>query len=307
MEPDPDLPLHDERLDAAFVEAVADAGPHDLGERGGAPIAAVHAVNPRVPAAVEPSVAAAVDPLVPAAVESSGAAAVEPSGFGPLVPAAVGPSVPAPRPWWLGHAAGMAVAGVGGAAIVLTMLVPSGHPTRHAAPGSDLARGAPARVPAPAAVTTADRADVARPAAPAWRATAEWTGGRKKSVAYELTADRPVRIWMHQVTPVLVVRCLAGTLDAFVVTGSASAIEPGHLDHTVRLVFDHGAEATERWTDSADHDGLFAPDGKALFSQLSSSSTLRFTFTPHNAPAAETVFSVTGADGLSAALGKHCR
>jgi hypothetical protein len=197
----------------------------------------------------------------------------------------------------------VAIAAVGGAVIVLTMLVP-----RHAPATST----GSVRVPEPgkASVQTpaAHRASAAAAVAtPRWRATSEWTGGRRKSVAYELAADRPVRLWMRQVTPVLVVRCLAGSLDAFVVTGSASAIEPGRTDHTVRLTFDDAPEIVERWGDSADRDGLFAPDGRGLLARVASARQLRFTFTPHNAPVAEASFSLAGADALQAPLGKHCR
>jgi hypothetical protein len=207
---------------------------------------------------------------------------------------------------WIGVIAAVTLAAIAGVVIVLTMLVPKTPGHEGAAVDSRPAAAAPdARS---AAVEKAAHARVPAAAMPSsWRSTDEWTGGRKKSVAYELAAERPVRVWMRQATPVLVVRCLAGTLDAFVVTGSASAIEPGRTDHGVRLAFDGGQPMTERWTDSADHDGLFAPDGPAVVARLASAHTLRFTFTPHNAPDAEAHFNVSGLEALRSKLNQHCR
>ena len=210
-----------------------------------------------------------------------------------------------PGPWSRRDLLGIAVAAVGGAAIVLTMLVPRAGPREPAAavvaPPS-LAVLPPAASSPAAAGSTATSAVARR----GWRPANEWVGSRRKSVAFELAAASPVRVWMRQVTPTLVVRCLGGSLDAFVVTESPSAIEPGRSDHAVRLVFD-GQERVERWADSAGHDGLFAPDGGAFLARLSKARTLTVGFTPHNAPAAEASFEVSGAADLVGPLKKHCR
>ena len=210
-----------------------------------------------------------------------------------------------PRAWSMGEVAGMAVAAVGGAAVVLTMMVP-GVGVKDAGVARGVSHAAAPAAPAavhPAAAASA----VAAKATPRWRTTEEWTGGQRKSVAYEIEAERPVRVWMRQATPVLVVRCLGGALDAFVVTGSPTAIEPGRTDHTVRLVFDGSSAQVEHWGDSAEHDGLFAPDGGGFFTRLSTARRLQVGFTPHNAQAAEAVFDVSGVDALVAPLRKHCR
>jgi hypothetical protein len=309
MDADHDLPAHAEDLDAAFAEAVADAGPHDLAEPQPPADLPLRAAAP-APAAVDEPYLAAVDEREPAAVHESAPATDDQSVLAPVSERGDAAVVPRSRHSgnWIGQVAGISVAAVGGAAIVLTMLVPS---TR----GRD---SASADRPVAAAVNTRDHAAVetrenatvnaaVAPSAPAWRLTDEWTGGRKKSVAYEIAAARPVRLWMRQGTPVLVVRCLGGTLDAFVVTGSASAIEPGRSDHRVRLAFDDRPAETEHWTDSADHDGLFAPDGPAIVARLASARTLRFTFTPHNAPDADAVFDVSGIESLRGRLDQYCR
>jgi len=206
------------------------------------------------------------------------------------------------RSWSPGDLLGVAIAAAGGAAIVLTMLVP-----RAGTHEASVATPAPRQSVQPAARPPALRSTPA-PTLPrvGWHPANEWVGSRKKSLAFELAAASPVRMWMRQVTPVLVVRCLGGSLDAFVVTESPISMEAGRSDHTVRLAFD-GQEHVEHWADSADHDGLFAPDGHAFLARLSPAQTLRIGFAPHNAPAVEAVFAVAGASELVAPLEKHCR
>jgi hypothetical protein len=99
---------------------------------------------------------------------------------------------------------------------------------------------------------------------------------------------------MRTVQPMLVVRCRAGRLEAFVFTDTAAKMEPQDQDHTVRLRFDGGAETSARWPDSAEHDSLFARDGAAFVQQLLTAETLQFGFTPHNADPAVAVFHVSG-------------
>jgi hypothetical protein len=209
-----------------------------------------------------------------------------------------------PAGWSRGDLIGIVIAAVGGAAIVLTILVPrAGHrdfaPTVSSAPVAAATSTAPSRsVPAaPAAGVTVSRG---------WQQATEWVGLHRRSIAFEVEADRAVRAWMRQVRPVLVVRCLRGSLDAFVVTGSASSIEPGRPDHTVRLAFDDEPPVVEHWADSAENDGLFAPDGAAFLERLSRTRTLRVAFTPHNAPEAEAVFGVTGAEAIVGPLERYC-
>src|SRR4051794_30401968 len=143
MESDRDLPLPPEALHPAFAEAVADAGPHDLGVSSGATVSEI-----------EPSVAAG-------------------DGF---VEKPVLADVSSPASW-MGHAAGIAVAAVGGAAIVLTMLVPKGSITSEPVP----ARPEPTRATDPKlAVSAATTAPMSGPLgrSPRWHPSSEWTGGR---------------------------------------------------------------------------------------------------------------------------------
>ena len=133
-----------------------------------------------------------------------------------------------------------------------------------------------------------------------------WAGRERNSTAFEVAADNMVSIWMRTVRPTLVVRCVAGSLDAFVFTSSAVQIEPQTDDHTVRFSFDAGADVTERWPDSEEHDALFAPDGRAFVRRVAAARELRFGFKPHNAPAVTAHFTVAGLSTLIEPAAREC-
>jgi hypothetical protein len=188
-------------------------------------------------------------------------------------------------------------AAVAGAALTMAFLgrVP---PAEHASPVSRIARSAPPPSRRAAAPTVLPR----------WNQAHEerWISNHARSVAYEIDAIAPVAVWMRHVRPTLVVRCLARSTDVFVFTDSAARIEPRDENHTVRLGFDDGPDATERWPDSADHDALFAPDGRALADRIARARSMRFAFTPHNADAVVAEFDVAGFEAIASTIAKTC-
>ena len=135
---------------------------------------------------------------------------------------------------------------------------------------------------------------------------AYWTGSQRHSAAFELPAENTVPIWMSQVRPLLIVRCLSKKTEVFVFTGSALKIEPDTDDHTVNFRFDDEQGSTTRWPDSAEHDALFAPDGTVFAQRLMRARTLRFGYTPHNAATVEAHFEVSGLTGLLEPAAKEC-
>jgi len=135
---------------------------------------------------------------------------------------------------------------------------------------------------------------------------AHWTGHQRKSAAFDLPAESKVQVWMRQVQPMLVVRCLSNSTQVFVFTNSAARIEPGTEDHTVRVALDGEPETTERWPDSDEHDALFAPDGAAFAQRLMAARTMRFGFTPHNAQPVTVHFNVGGLGELMEPVAKEC-
>jgi hypothetical protein len=163
------------------------------------------------------------------------------------------------------------------------------------------AKTAPQAAPAVAAVTLP-------PNTPKWSSAnrAFWVGNDRRAVAFELNAINKVQVWMRTVQPMLVVRCMGKKTEVFVYTNSAAKMEPQDEDHTVRISFDNQPLSTDRWPDSADHDGLFSPDPVAFTQRLMAARLLRFGFTPHNAEPVLAQFDVTGLGDLIMPVAKQC-
>jgi hypothetical protein len=203
---------------------------------------------------------------------------------------------------------GAALFATGGLIFTIMSMRPSASP--EASPSAAAAPPAPARSVPNRVAAAAPRRSATAPsiATPKWTEVTggRWTGGARKSVAFELPALNKIHIWTRDVTPVLVVRCQAGHVEPFVFTQSAARMEPQDGDHSVRVAFDDGQEMTERWPDSDEHDALFARDAAAFTAQLVTARTLRFGFEPHNANPAVAQFQVTGLTALLAAWPRQC-
>ncbi len=174
------------------------------------------------------------------------------------------------------------------------------------------ARSAPsAAATSPSEAAAAAASEPSRSPAPAashWTSehASQWLGNRRHSAAFELPADNIVSIWLGRVRPILVVRCADKKMETFVFTGSAIQIEPRTEDHTVAFAFDGGAQASERWPDSAEHDALFARDGAAFAARLTHARTLTFGYTPHNAAPVVATFQVSGLAPLLEPVAREC-
>jgi hypothetical protein len=191
-----------------------------------------------------------------------------------------------------------ALAVLGAGVATLAVLAARSEPAAGAV-ATAAAVSAPSRAHPPAAMMTRS--------GPGWTANdARWVGNARKSVAFELPAHNKVSVWMREVRPLLVVRCIPGGTDVFVYTESAAMIEPQTEDHTVRFAFDDEQEVRELWPDSAEHDALFAPDGAAFARRLKDVSTFRFGFTPHNAAPVTAHFQVSGLRERLAPVAKAC-
>ena len=195
------------------------------------------------------------------------------------------------------QAAVAALAVLGGGVITYALMGRPAAPPPAAAAPSTPAVAEPARRPTPSPVNV-------RPWSAARREL--WIGERRKGVAFDVDANEPVSAWMKLVRPILVVRCTGGTMDAFVMTDTAAAIEPRSEAHTVRLRFDGQSPTSERWPDSEEHDALFAPDGAAFAARLANAEFFEFGFTPHNAAPVVARFSVAGLAPLLEPAKKHC-
>ena len=213
-------------------------------------------------------------------------------------PEAPAPAPPAPKGPGAIHILAIAAAVVGGG--LLTLLVMTSRPAaREEAPAiATVVAGTPAGAATP----------VTKAIGPTWssKRQSRWISNRRTSAAFDLEANQPVPVWMKQVRPTLVVRCMDNRTDVFVYTDSAARIEEQDENHTVRIAFDGDEGAHERWPDSVEHDALFAPDGKAMARRILASRQMRFTFSPHNAAPVTATFEVAGLSELLAPIAKRC-
>jgi Type VI secretion system VasI, EvfG, VC_A0118 len=207
------------------------------------------------------------------------------------------PPATSPGSSWV-HIVAIAAAVAGGG--LVTLLVMTGRP---AAREESAAVRSAAAVATPHAASSAPSTPV-----PVWssRNQGRWVSNHRKSAAFESQAIQPVAVWMKQVRPTLVVRCMDKRTDVFVYTDSAARIEEQDENHTVRVAFDDGAGTHERWPDSVEHDALFAPDGRAMVRQLLGARQMRFTFSPHNAAPVTSTFDVAGLGELLTPIAKRC-
>jgi hypothetical protein len=242
-----------------------------------------------------------LEPVTPAAPSASVAHEVQSAtAAAPAAKKSVGPRQMAML--------GGALVAASGLIFTILSMRPSASPEPTAQAGAAAPARGPAANRAPSGASRTAGAPASSPRTPKWSQVTggRWTGGDKKSVAFELQASNRIQIWTRDVTPLLIVRCRGGQVEPFVYTQSAARMEAQDGDHTVRVAFDDGPEVTDRWPDSDEHDALFAKDATAFANQLATAQTLRFGFEPHNAPPASAQFDVSGIAELLAAAAKPC-
>ena len=201
--------------------------------------------------------------------------------------------------WKRWHVAAAIAAAAGGAALMVLVLRAGGSRQDSRSLVQEASFVVPARPASDRVSVTSD---------PKWSDadSGRWVGNSRHSVAFALPAENTVNAWVTRVRPVLVVRCLDNTTEAFVYTQVPAAIEPHDDTRTVYVRFDNDSEGGERWLGSADHDALFAPDGLLFAQRLGRARTLRFGFTPHNGPLATVEFDVRGFDAHVEKLARTC-
>jgi len=204
----------------------------------------------------------------------------------------------APPGLTLGHMVAIAAAVAAGGLVTLLVMT-----SRTVALDTSHAAGS-----APTVEAARARSNESATPPPAWsnRNQARWVSHQRKSAAFEIEAVRPVAVWMKQVRPTLVVRCMDRRTDVFVYTESAARIEEQDENHTVRVAFDDEAGSHQRWPDSVEHDALFAPDGQAMAQKLLAAHQMRFSFSPHNAAPVTATFEVDGLAKLLEPIAKIC-
>lgn len=120
-------------------------------------------------------------------------------------------------------------------------------------------------------------------------------------------ADAPIQTWLRRITPRLIIRCKENETNVFVNTETAAQPELGLYDQArVRLRFDERAPERQTWTESTDDEALFAPNPISLARRIAKAKSLRFEFTPFNAPPAVATFSLEGAGAGVKGVARAC-
>ena len=135
---------------------------------------------------------------------------------------------------------------------------------------------------------------------------AAWLDNPRRGAAFELLSENIVKTSFGVSHPLLVVRCAAKRIEAFVVTGSPMKIDPRVEGKTVTVSLDGEPFRTEHWTDSDDRTAVFAPNAEVFTARLRGARTLDFGYSPHNSSDAVAQFHVAGIDALIGAASKHC-
>ncbi|HEX4566060.1 MAG TPA: hypothetical protein VH138_05485 [Vicinamibacterales bacterium] len=223
----------------------------------------------------------------------------------PLGESAPAPDQPAPsRPTTrLRDALLIVVATVCAAVLTFIFLTARGGPSptlAAAAARVTALSSAPSAVPPPAAVLPATANET-------WsnENRSFWLGYRR-GAAFQLLAENTVHTFFGPTQPLLVVRCVSRTAEAFVYMKSPSRIEPGSESKTVTVGIDDEPARTEQWSDSDDRVALFAPDGDAFARRLLRAQTLRFGYTPANASDVVAQFHVAGLARLLEPAARDC-
>lgn len=174
---------------------------------------------------------------------------------------------------------------------------------------------APARPAAVTATQPAATLPASTPPPQPPKPASKWSGGATAAsamddtpgVVFSLQAEGPIAIWLKTVTPALVVRCQENRTDAYIRTYSAAQVEYGHTDSaSVRVRWDDGTAASQRWMESTNNESIFAPNGVAFTRRLASAERLRVEFTPFNASPVVMDFDVRGFKEHAAQIAKTC-
>jgi hypothetical protein len=118
----------------------------------------------------------------------------------------------------------------------------------------------------------------------------------EKSAYLLLSADTKVEGMITDVTPTMIVRCQKGKAELLINTETMVDTDFWSSTGKVRVRFDDGQPAAQKWKASTDRQALFAPNTAQFIKQLMSVKTFLFEFTPFNKSAQVVKFDVSGLD-----------
>jgi len=129
-----------------------------------------------------------------------------------------------------------------------------------------------------------------------------------KTIVLTLDSDDMIQGPLGAVRPSMIVRCKEKKTDVYIATHMAANVEADD-EHTVGIRLDDGPAEHEDWSESTDHEALFASDmiwtdheptysgGRIEFAKrLAGASRLTFQFTPFDGSPQVAQFDVRGLD-----------
>ena len=142
-----------------------------------------------------------------------------------------------------------------------------------------------------------------------WRVTEKQSSmDDSKTVVVTLDSEDQIQGPLGTVRPSLIVRCQEKKVDVYVVTHMAANVEADD-EHVVGIRLDDGSPRHENWSESTDHQALFASDiiwngdeptfsgGRIEFAKrLAGANQLTFQFTPFDGSPQVARFDIRGLD-----------
>lgn len=129
-----------------------------------------------------------------------------------------------------------------------------------------------------------------------------------QTVVLSLPANSTVSGWPQKVvTPVLVLRCKEGEIDAFVNVILRPNVEYGNTEGaTVQVRFDKTPARQMSVTQSTDGEAVFFADAKGTIVRMLEHRSMLFRFTPFNSDPQETTFTLSGLAAVVKPLQDAC-
>lgn len=121
-------------------------------------------------------------------------------------------------------------------------------------------------------------------------------------------ADTPIRAWLSNPIPTLILRCDSGNFDIFIHVDTQVDVEYGLDDRaSARIRFDSDPAQDIVMNESTTGDALFFNNPEQILQSMSTHEVLLFGFTPFNAPFTSTTFHLAGLGEVIEPLMQACR
>lgn len=142
----------------------------------------------------------------------------------------------------------------------------------------------------------------------------KWTVNTKTSpiddssnVFVFLNAEQPIKGWISEITPTLIMRCAENKTEIFIRTGVQADVEYGSTGMaTVTLRFDKEKAFKVKAHKSTDNKALFFQKPISFIKQMIEHEKMLFQFVPFNSSPTYTTFEISGGKKAVQPLREEC-